>query len=143
MTKIVRAFFLETEACQLRPIEGQILTLNEEGSQRRFLQVLDNKPAQFLHHDEVVTMDSEGILTANRSFCAANALGVCVQLCKDGYKGGATARLTLSDQGGTNLYSKVDGRSVSVILDGDHEVATLIDALEFAAATLKAMSNRS
>jgi hypothetical protein len=93
-----------------------------------------------------VFIDEESIVASVDEFLSANLLRVTVGTnCPQGGDSGHGGRTVLifEDLGGTDLRCSVDSEAASytkrieVVLGGDSECATFIQALEFAANTLK------
>lgn len=86
------------------------------------------------------------IRTKTKEICFCNLLEVMVGTnCPQGGDSGHGGRtlFKLANTGGTGWHALVDDiaissfSSISIVMEGDSEAVTLIDALEWAAATLK------
>jgi hypothetical protein len=94
----------------------------------------------------VLTVDGNQIAAVTRELTSANTLRATVGTnCPKGREAEESGRtiLVLEADTGADLTFEASERSkkVSLIFDGDTECDTLIDALEFAAATLRTMQH--
>jgi hypothetical protein len=101
----------------------------------------------FMHQTySVLTVHDKQIAAVTRELVSANTLRVTVGTnCPKGREaeqGGRTV-LVLEADTGADLTFEASERSkkVSLVFDGDTECDSLIDALEFAAATLRTMQH--
>jgi hypothetical protein len=116
----------------------------------RGLAILNGNLARASRHECQDCQPEEGRMSRvpveSREFAAANVLGVTVGTsCPQGGDSGHGGRtlLRLRDLGGTDLRARVEqddqGRAcVELILGGDSECATFVQALEFALSVLRA-----
>jgi hypothetical protein len=101
----------------------------------------------FMHQTySVLTVDDNQIAAVTRELVSANTLRVTVGTnCPkaQGPEQGGRTVLVLEADTGADLTFEASERSkkVSLVFDGDSECDSLIDALEFAASTLRTMQH--
>jgi hypothetical protein len=90
----------------------------------------------------VLTIDDGKVAAVTRDLDAANTLRVTVGTnCPQGESGRTLLVLERDTSSGITFEASEKSKKVSLVFEGDGECETLIEALEFAAATLRTLQH--